>query len=224
MVISNLWRTVGMVGVSSLGVLILGGCSTTPTPVLKADYTQSLDRYYQGRPSCVWPDAVQFPVKNAAPDLVDERGLNALAEAGLLTEIPPSKGGARSFELTAEGRAALDRDVFDKNAGNFCYGRRTVSGIDEIRRNTSSTNIVDYRYAMTNPASWALQPVVQSAFPQIAQELKTPHQAEATMVDTTDGWEISSAPTMIVPQSPAEHTSMLAKATAMILPRHRSGS
>jgi hypothetical protein len=220
-------RAVGVVVVASAGILGLSGCSSAPAPAVRWDYSQSLDRYYEGRPACLWPDAVEFPVKDATPDQIDEHGFAALVASGLLVEQRPSKNaatGAHTFDLSLEGRSAIDRDIFNKSAGNFCYGRRKVTSIDAQRRNSSSTELVDYHYSLVQPAAWATEHAIQSAFPQVAEELAGPHKAEVTMLDTTDGWEVSGTPATIAPVNPATHTSTLARATALLLPRRKPGT
>jgi hypothetical protein len=205
----------------------VSGCSSAPAPAVRWDYSRSLDRYYQGRPACLWPDAVEFPVKDASPQQIDERGFVELVTAGLLVEQRPSKNAPRdthTFDLSPEGQSAIDRDIFNKSAGNFCYGRFRVTSIEAQRRNSSSTELVDYHYSLVQPAAWATEHAIQSAFPQVAEELAGPHKAEVTMLDTTDGWEVSGTPATIAPVNPALHTSTLAKATALLLPRRKPGT
>jgi hypothetical protein len=40
--------------------------------------------------------------------------------------------------------------------------------------------------------------------------------AQATLLDTTDGWEISGTPANIAPPAAHPHTSALAKATGLL--------
>jgi hypothetical protein len=151
---------------------------------------------------CIWPDSVKFPVVDASPDQIGERGLNALADAGLLVRKPGSKGSAadsHTFELTREGRSALDPDVFAKNSGNFCYGRRQVLSVDSARENSRSTDLVNYHYAVAEPAAWASDESIQREFPQIAGELSGPHEAKAILLNTTAGWQVSGTPATIGP-------------------------
>jgi hypothetical protein len=119
------------------GLLPIAGCNSAPPPVERADYTATLNTYYQGRPACVWPDTVKFPVEDATPDDIDERGFAALTDAGLLIRKPASKGspeGSYTYDLSPEGRSAIDPDIATPGAGNFCYGRRAVTSIEGHRR------------------------------------------------------------------------------------------
>src|SRR4051812_44853533 len=83
------------------------GCSSAPAPQEGAAYARSLNRYYQGRPMCLWTGQVSFPVQNPAADQVKDRGYDALVSAGLLAR-KHGKGNGVVYELTAEGRAAFD--------------------------------------------------------------------------------------------------------------------
>jgi hypothetical protein len=194
-------------------VAALTGCSSAPAPKDRADFTRSLNRYYEGRPMCVWPEQVSFPVQNPTPDEVRDRRYDALVSAGLLARRQARTGVI--YELTSAGRAAFDYDIADKSTGNFCYGRRKVASIDSARQGSRTTELVDYQYVIAEPAAWARNPVIQSAFRQIASELSGAHAATATLLNTTTGWEVAEQP----PQpGSGERTSSLAKMKAVFTP------
>jgi hypothetical protein len=219
MIVSRLSRAVLAAVVSGAGIMIVAGCSNAPPPAERADYSQTLNRYYEGRPMCLWPDSVKFPVEDATPDQAAGRGFVALTNAGLLARKPAAKGapkGSYTFDLTPEGRSAMEPDVFNKGAGNFCYGHRKVSSIDGARQNSRSTELVDYHYNVAQPAAWALEYSIQKAFPQVVGELQGSHKAEATLLDTTDGWQISGTPAIILPVTAEPPASGLAKAKALL--------
>jgi len=195
--------------------MMLGGCKAAPPPPQERhDYSVTLNKYYEGRPMCLWQDTVQFPIK-ATPDEIDQLGLAGLANAGLLVAKPAGKG-VKSFDLTPEGKSALFVDVFTPGAGNFCYGRRKVVSVDKARRNSSTTELVDYHYGVAEPAAWAKELSIENTFPEVAAELAGPHAGEVTLLDTTGGWEISGAPATIVPPSPHPQGSTLAKAKGLL--------
>jgi hypothetical protein len=198
--------------------VVLIGCRPTPPPTDRADYTQGLDRYYEGRPMCLWPDSVRFPVEDASPDEIDERGFNSLVDVGFLVRRRASRRaapGSATYDLSPEGRSALNPDVLDHGAGNFCYGRRKVVSIDTAHKNSPSTEVVDYYYAVANPAAWARESIVQTAFPQVVPELASAHQAEVTLLDTDEGWEVSGTPALIAPTTEAR-ASLLANAKKLL--------
>ena len=225
MCVTNVRWVVGAVVATGVCVLTLTGCSVAPAAAASVDYSQSLNRYYEGRPLCLWRDTVKFPVENATPDQIRERGFNALVDSGLLVPRGGSKGsprGSQSFDLSREGRSAFERDVFNEGAGDFCYGRRKVISLEAARQNSRSTELIDYHYSLVQPAAWASEDAIQSAFPEIANELSGPHKAQATLLDTTDGWEVSGTPA-VIPPGPNTNTSTLAKAKALFVPRSKQG-
>lgn len=189
------------------------GCSSAPAPKDRADFTRSLNRYYEGRPMCVWPEQVSFPVQNPTADEVRDRRYDALVSAGLL-ERKHVKTGVL-YDLTGAGRAAFDYDIADKTTGNFCYGRRKVASIDSARQGSRTTELVVYQYVIAEPAAWARNPVIQAAFRQISSELSGAHAATATLLNTTTGWEVAERPPEA---SSGERTSSLAKMKAVFAP------
>lgn len=215
-------RPLKMSGVAGLcfAMSVLAGCNnTTPAPADRADYAATLNRYYEGRPACLWPDTVKFPLEDATADEIDERGLWALVDAGLLVRKPAGRGapkGSYTFDLSPEGRSALDPDIANPGAGNFCYGRRTVTSVDRAEQNSASTELVDFHYSLPHPAAWAEEHTIQQAFPQVVSELSGTHQAEATLLDTTEGWEVSGAPATVNPLTTAPRNSALARARSIL--------
>lgn len=202
-----------MVVVGSLSAMAwLAGCKPAPPPpAQRADYTQTLNKYYEGRPMCLWDEPVKFPIQNASPETVEDLGLDGLANAGLLMTRGRHSRGPRTYELTPEGRSALNPDVFHAGAGNFCYGLRKVISVDAARRNSSTTELVDYHFRVIDPAAWALESSIQNAFPQVAGELSGPHTAQVTLLDTTSGWEVSGSPSTVIPRPARSRGSALAR-------------
>ena len=219
-IVTNLNRAIWAAAAACLtGIMLVAGCSGAPPPAERAGYSQTLNKYYEGRPMCIWQESVKFPVEDATPEVAAERGFAALTDAGLLVRkrsTLDSPKGSYTYDLTPEGRSALEPDVFNQGAGNFCYGHRTVSSIDGARQNSRSTELVDYQYSVAQPASWATEYSIQKAFPQVAGELKGPHKAEVTLLDTTDGWQISGTPATLVPTANQSHDSALTRVKAML--------
>jgi hypothetical protein len=203
---------------AGFATIVLAGCNSTPPALERADYSATLNRYYEGRPLCVWSDTVKFPVEDATPEEIRLRGFDALTDAGLLERKVAGKHapkGLATYDLSPEGRSAFDPDIADAGAGNFCYGRRKVISIDGDRQNSSTTELIDFHYNVAQPASWAKEYSIERAFPQVVAELSGPHKAEATLLDTTDGWEVSGAPSVIAPQTAPPRNSALAKARSV---------
>lgn len=219
MIVNSLVRTVCVSLSSLLCIAAFTGCSSAPAPRDQADYAKSLNRFYQGRPACLWAENLKFPVENATADQIKRRGLDALVSVGLLNRKHAQSGGA-VYDLTASGRNAFDADIADKTTGNFCYGRRKVSMIDSARHDSPTTELVEYRYTVAEPPAWAHHPSVQSAFPQVATDLAGPHAAKATLLNTTAGWEVSDGPAH---PSNGERASSLAKMKAVLAPGVKQG-
>lgn len=194
-------------------VAAFSGCSSAPAPKDRADYTKSLNRYYQGRPMCVWTDQVTFPVESATPEQIKDRGYDALVSAGLLTRRRAKVSTA--YDLTTAGNVAFDHDIADRNTGNFCYGRRRVTAVASADHDSPATEMVEYQYTVAEPPAWAHDKAVQAAFPQIASDLSGPHTAKARLLNTTEGWQVADRPAR---PSNGERTSSLAKMKAVFAP------
>jgi hypothetical protein len=197
---------------------LLAGCNSASASVDRADYSTTLNRYYEGRPTCLWSRSVTFPVEAVTPEQADQRGFDALVDAGLLDRQRTGKSAAETlytYDLTKEGYSALDRDIDHPSTGNFCYGRRTILGIDRDRQSSPTTERIDFRYAVAQPASWATELSIQRAFPQVVAELSGPHKAQVTLLNTDEGWEVSGAPaTIAAPAVPPPST--LAKTRVLL--------
>jgi len=213
------WARRAAVATCSFSLLILAGCSNAPKPEERAGYVQTLNRYFEGRPMCLWPEPVKFPA-NVTAGQADDRGFDALAHAGLLTRRR-SGGDSYVFELTQEGRSALDPDPLNKGAGNFCYGRRKIVSIDGARQNSRTTELVEFRYSVQQPAAWAKENAIERAFPQIVSELTSAHKAQATLLNTTDGWQVKDQPATVGPKQP-QRPPTLAKTKADALDKEPS--
>jgi hypothetical protein len=198
---------------------LLAGCNSASATDERGDYSTTLNRYYEGRPMCLWTKSVSFPVAASAAGQPDQRGLDALVDTGLLSRQRVGKNGSPSsytYDLTKEGYSALDRDIDHPSTGNFCYGRRTVVGVDADRQHSSTTELIDFRYTVPQPASWAMELSIQRAFPQVVDELSGPHKAEAILLDTTEGWEVSATPATIASSTPPLPSATFARAKALL--------
>jgi hypothetical protein len=207
--------------------LLSSGCQLAPPPEDSAQYSATLNHYYEGRPLCLWADTVKFPAEDISPSEIEERGFNALVDADLLVRRPARKGapeGSFTYDLSAEGRAAISPDIFNQGAGNFCYGRRKVVSVDAAREKTTTTELVEFRYGLPAPAPWAMEYSLQSAFPQIASELAGSHRAQALLLDTTEGWEVTGEPAVIAPVATGAHASAVAKAWGLLHPRKKQSA
>jgi hypothetical protein len=165
------------------------------------NYADAINAFYQAHPACLFASEKQFPVQSA-PDDAKTEGYDALVDAGLLTRTTSEKKiiiiskRENNYDLSSNGRSAWTADPNQPGFGNFCYGHRTVSSVDSSTPNNGqpgATATVGYHYTLTGVPGWASAPETQTAFPQIAAATASA-AATATLTDTSNGWQVSSAP------------------------------
>ena len=158
------------------------GCNTktAPTP---ANFTQTLNAFYQEHNECLFPDAPRFPLETSDPAQIKQ--FNSLAKAQLL-EIGKETGLKSSrYTLTTAGT---------RYAPRFCYGHRNITAIDSstppATENGFPTTHVSYRYTLVDVPIWAKTPEVQAAFPDMAKATSSESTAQATLAKTIAGWTV----------------------------------
>jgi hypothetical protein len=72
-------RAARIVIATGFSTIILAGCNSAPPALQRADYSATLNKYYEGRPMCLWPDAVKFPAQDATPEDIEDRGFGSLS-------------------------------------------------------------------------------------------------------------------------------------------------
>jgi hypothetical protein len=190
-----------LIGTTSLVALTLAftaGCNkqapTTP------NYGDAINTYYQAHPACLWTDEKRFPIQ-AAPDDAKSQNLDALVDQGLLTRTTSEKKviiiskRENNYDLSDKGRSAWTADPNQPGYGNFCYGHRKVATIDSNSPSSDqpgATVTVNYHYTLTGLPDWANAPETKTAFPQL-QAANNPQPASATLTNTTNGWQVTSA-------------------------------
>jgi len=91
--------------------------------------------------------------------------------------------------------------------GNFCYGHRSVTTIDSSTPTNSdpaATTQVNYHYTLSGAPSWAAAPETKNAFPNVATDLSGPQAATATLTNTANGWQVTTAPGGKAPATSAD--------------------
>jgi len=118
------------------GIMIFAvvGCRTRPDT---GNFKTAIDNYYAVHPSCVWQSPVKFPVQADTSNDTQTKGFDALTDAGLLTRTPQEKKrflvGSKQvndYDLSDKGRSAWTADPAQPGYGNFCYGHRDATSID----------------------------------------------------------------------------------------------
>jgi hypothetical protein len=182
-------------------IALATGCNKKADNTL--NYTSAINSYYSAHPACLWSQPIKFPVQAETSDASKTSNYDALVDQGLLVRttgerkkfIIASKQ-VNNYDLSDKGRAAWTADTTEPGYGNFCFGHRKVSSIDSSTPTTidpGATTQVSYHYNIPDAAAWATAPETQNAYPQVQTELAAPQNAHATLTNTSNGWQVSSA-------------------------------
>ncbi|HVW76054.1 MAG TPA: hypothetical protein VHB45_00475 [Alloacidobacterium sp.] len=177
------------------------GCNKTKPDT--TNFKTAIDNYYAAHPSCVWASPVKFPAQADTSNDQQTKGFDALTDAGLLTRASQEKKrfliGSKqvnNYDVSDKGRSAWTPDPSQPGYGNFCYGHREVTTIDNVSMGTNpngaNTASVSYHYDFGNVPDWAKSQETQSAFPNVQADLATPKTATTNLVQTQDSWQVSA--------------------------------
>ena len=119
-------------------VVLIAGCKGKTEPDT-SNFKTAIDSYYSVHPSCVWSSPVKFPVQADASNDTQTKGFDALTDAGLLTRKAEEKKrfliGSKQvtdYDVSDKGRTVWTPDQTQPGYGNFCYGHREVSSVDNF--------------------------------------------------------------------------------------------
>jgi hypothetical protein len=193
----------------AVAVLFAAGCSRMEDTT--ANFTQAINSYYSSHPSCIWPEAIEFPLQESTLSSREISGYDALVHQSLLVRNSgPAKVTAadgspgNTYDLSPKGRATWSADPKQPGFGNFCYGHRVVTSIDSStptsRKNGATTDVV-YRYTVSDAPDWAKAAEVQADFPALQGDLSGKQVGRATLTDSRKGWQVTSAPWAHIPDS-----------------------
>src|ERR1700728_1302354 len=163
-------------------------------------YKAEFKDHYRAFPFCRWSQPKKFPVQAATSDDAKTEGYDALTQEGLLTRTTAEKKvlivaskQVNNYDLSEKGRTSWTPDSTQPGYGNFCYGNREVTSIDNSTLGTSGSGAktvdVTYHYQIENVASWANWQQMKTAYPEIASALGANASDKATLVMTGDHWE-----------------------------------
>ncbi len=190
-----------MIGIAVCSAVLFAGCSSKKDAT-KDNFKKAIGNYYNAHPECVWSSPVKFPVE-ADPNKGDQTaGYDALTDAGLLTRTSAQKKvfifGSKQvndYDLSDKGRSTWTPDPTQPGYGNFCYGHREVTGVDNFvangDKNGQSVVNADYHYTVSSVAGWANSTEMKTAFPTIQAAQSGAKVDKATLVLTDDGWQVS---------------------------------
>jgi hypothetical protein len=194
--------TLRIAAVCGAVVLLAAGCNKKEDNNM--NFTNAINTYYSAHPACLWPEPIKFPVQADTSDVSKTSGYDALVDQGLLVRTTAEKKKmiiaskqVNNYDLSDKGRSAWTADTQQPGFGNFCYGHRKVSSIDSSTPTTDQPGAatkVSYHYTFSDAPDWATAAETQTAYPQIHSDLAGPQSAQATLTNTTSGWQVASDP------------------------------
>ena len=180
-------------------VFAAAGCRSNN--VDKGAFKSAINDYYRGKQVCIWSDPVKFPAQADTSNDEQTKGFDALTDAGMLTRTSAEKKriliGSKQvndYDLSDKGRSTWTPDPSQPGYGNFCFGQREVTTVDSYTPpDTSATQYsVSYHYAVSGLSDWANSAEMKTAFPKLAAETSGQQTAAATLVKSSNGWQVSN--------------------------------
>jgi hypothetical protein len=193
-------RSAGMLLLAA-SVFLSTGCSSKKA-ASKGNFKTAIGNYYNAHPECIWSSPVKFPVE-ADPKAGDQTAsYDALTDAGLLTRTTAQKKvfifGSKQvndYDLSSKGRSIWTPDQTQPGYGNFCFGHRDVTTIDDFTTSNDNSGAeianVDYHYTVSGIADWAKSTEMKTAFPTIQADVSGTKVDKATLINTDSGWQVS---------------------------------
>jgi len=205
-------QTLRAVAVCGAALLISAGCNKKADNSL--NYKSAINAYYSAHPACLFSQPVQFPAQKTTSDQSATAPYDALVDQGLLVRTTAEKKvliiaskQVTNYDLSSNGRSAWTADTTQPGFGNFCYGHRSVSTIDSSTPTSSdvgATTQVNYHFTVSDAPSWASAAETKNAFPNVATDLSGPQAAAATLTNTSNGWQVTTAPDGKTPATSAD--------------------
>lgn len=182
--------------------LLFAGCKSKNEPS-KSNLATAINTWYSAHPECLWTTSMKFPTQAPTSDDSKTAGYDALTDQGLLVRQQATKKvfifGSKQmsdYDLSDKGRGAWTPDPQQPGYGNFCYGHRDVTSVDNFTATTSTpgaSTVVDYHYTLAGVPDWAKNSEVQTAFPTLQTAMQSPQADKATLTLTSNGWQVSKA-------------------------------
>jgi len=180
--------------------LLAAGCNNGGNTDL--NYKTAINDHFKAFPTCIWSKPKKFPVQAATSDDAKTEGYDALTQEGLLTRTTGEKKvliiaskQVNNYDLSEKGRTSWTPDSSQPGYGNFCYGNRDVTSIDNstlgTNGNGAKTVAISYHYQIANVAGWANSQEMKTAYPSLASALGSNESDNATLVMTGDRWEFA---------------------------------
>ena len=165
-------------------------------------FKSAINTYFTPYKECVWSAPVKFPAQADTSSDDQTRGFDALTDAGLLTRTTAEKKrfliGSKqvtNYDLSDKGRSTWTADQTQPGYGNFCFGHREVTAIDDFTpADTAEAKqyTVNYHYQVANLPAWASSLEMKNAFPRVAADTGGQQTGTATLVKTDKGWLVTN--------------------------------
>ncbi len=167
------------------------------------NYTGAINTYYSAHPVCLWDAPRQLPAQaNTSGGSPKTSEFDALVDQGLLVRTTAEKKvfivasrQVNNYDLSDKGRSAWTADPQQPGFGNFCYGHRKVSIIDSSTPSTAdsgATTEVAFHTTLEGAPGWATAAETLNAFPNLHTDLSAAQPAQATLINTSKGWQVVS--------------------------------
>jgi len=198
---SPFYKTIRATTVVAAALLFAVGCKKTTDNSI--NYKSAINAWYSAHPACLWSSSQMFPTQVASSNTDQNAPYAALVDQGLLTRNTSEKKiiiisrQEINYDLSDQGRSAWTADPNQPGYGNFCYGHRSVSSIQSSTPNNGQpgdTTTVTFQYSFSGAPGWAQAAETQTAFPQVKDDLSGNGTSTATLVDTSNGWQIQTPP------------------------------
>ena len=178
--------------------LVITGCNNGSNTDI--NYKTAINDHFKAFPVCIWSQPKKFPVQAATADDSKTKGYDALTQEGLLTRTTAEKKvliiaskQVNNYDLSERGRTSWTPDSSQPGYGNFCYGNREVTSIDNSTLGTNwegaKTVDITYHYQIANVPTWATSQEMKTAYPSVATALSSNPSDHVTLVMTGDRWE-----------------------------------
>ena len=181
-------------------IVFAAGCHSNS--VDKIAFKSAVNSYLGARQECIWNNPIKFPAQADTSNDMQTRGYDALTDAGLLVRSSAEKKrfliGSKqvnNYDLSDKGRSTWTADHGQPGYGNFCFGHREVTTVDSFTppdTADATQYTVSYHYDVAGVPAWANTAEMKTAFPRLATDTSGQQAATATLVKSSDGWQVTA--------------------------------
>jgi hypothetical protein len=199
------------------GILILAiagfvgfGVGCKKNTVDKDAFKSALNDYYKNQQDCLWASPLKFPAQADTSNDEQTKGYDALVDAGLLVRSSAEKKrflvGSKqvnNYDLSDKGRSTWTADQTQPGYGDFCFGHVQVVSVDSYSPADpgAAQYTVNYRYGITSLPDWANTTEMKTAYPKIIRESSGAVTATATLLRSSNSWQVYSVQPALGTQS-----------------------